>query len=140
MLSHRVVLTSITTAAMAMMVTVTQTRPAPAEYSSASYNFLVASGFLCDPNDSTACPAVARTANGDSVEIRGAGTLSLASPGSTSVQSALCLAPTEALDNCGFRIVSMDKIPSCGGGEGFSLQGWVRADRREPTTPLPRGE
>jgi hypothetical protein len=26
-------------------------------------------------------------------------------------------------------------------GEGFSLQGWVRADRKEPTpTPLPRGE
>ena len=27
----------------------------------------------------------------------------------------------------------MDKIPSYGGGEGFSLQGSVRADRKEPT-------
>jgi len=44
----------------------------------ANYNFLIASGFLCDPDDSTACPAVARASNGETIEINGAGTLGLA--------------------------------------------------------------
>jgi hypothetical protein len=44
----------------------------------ANYNFLIASAFLCDPSDSTTCPAVARAANGETVEISGAGTLSAA--------------------------------------------------------------
>jgi len=42
----------------------------------ANYNFLIASGFLCD--DSTACPAVAKADNGETIEITGAGTLGLA--------------------------------------------------------------
>ena len=41
---------------------------------SANYTFVVASGFLCDPGDSGSCPAVAKSANGDSYEISGAGT------------------------------------------------------------------
>jgi hypothetical protein len=41
-----------------------------------NYNFLIASGFLCDPNDSAACPAVARASDGETVEITGAGSLS----------------------------------------------------------------
>ena len=45
---------------------------------SGSYNFLIASGFLCDPNDSTQCPAVARASDGETIEITGAGTLGLA--------------------------------------------------------------
>jgi hypothetical protein len=44
----------------------------------ANYNLLVASGFLCDPSDSTACPAVAKAGNGATIEITGAGTLGLA--------------------------------------------------------------
>jgi hypothetical protein len=52
---------------------------APAEFgSSVNYNFLIASGFLCDPNEPSTCPAVARNSNGDTIEISGAGTLSLA--------------------------------------------------------------
>ncbi len=35
---------------------------------------MVASGFLCDPGDSGSCPAAAKSANGDSYEISGAGT------------------------------------------------------------------
>ena len=46
-----------------------------AQSNSASYTFLVAAGFLCDPGDSSACPAVVKSANGDSYEITGAGTL-----------------------------------------------------------------
>jgi hypothetical protein len=43
----------------------------------ADYNFLIASGFLCDANHSGDCPAIAQAANGESIEISGAGTLSL---------------------------------------------------------------
>ena len=49
--------------------------PVLAEGSSDDYNLLVASGFVCDPSDSSTCPAVAQTTNGDSIEISGAGTL-----------------------------------------------------------------
>ena len=45
----------------------------------ANYNLRIASAFLCDPSDSTTCPAAARAANGESIEISGAGTLSAAS-------------------------------------------------------------
>ena len=44
------------------------------QISSAGYTFVVASGFLCDSADSGSCPAVAKSANGDSYEIGGAGT------------------------------------------------------------------
>ncbi len=44
----------------------------------ANYNFLIASGFLCDPDDSALCPGVARASNGETIEISGAGTLGLA--------------------------------------------------------------
>jgi hypothetical protein len=47
---------------------------AKAQTNSANYTFVVASGFLCDPGDSGSCPAVAKSANGDSYEISGAGT------------------------------------------------------------------
>jgi len=45
----------------------------------ANYNFLIGSGLLCDSDDSTACPAVARAANEDTIDISGAGTLDVAS-------------------------------------------------------------
>lgn len=41
---------------------------------SASYVFLVASGFLCDPNNASACTATAKADPGDSYEMSGAGT------------------------------------------------------------------
>ena len=46
---------------------------------------MVASGFLCDPGDSGSCPAVAKSANGDSYEISGAGTFD---PQNKSVKAA----------------------------------------------------
>jgi hypothetical protein len=48
--------------------------PAGAQINSANYTFVVAAGFLCDPGDSGSCPAVAKSANGDSYEMSGAGT------------------------------------------------------------------
>lgn len=44
---------------------------ARAQSNAANYNFLVAAGFLCDPGDSSTCPAVVKSANGDSYEITG---------------------------------------------------------------------
>ena len=48
-----------------------------------NFNFLIASGFLCDPPDPDACPAVARASNGATIEISGAGTLDLAGESAT---------------------------------------------------------
>jgi hypothetical protein len=47
---------------------------ARAQISSTNYTFVVASGFLCDPVDSGSCAAAAKSANGDSYEMCGAGT------------------------------------------------------------------
>jgi hypothetical protein len=47
---------------------------AQSQTSPANYVFLLASGFLCDPGDSGDCPAVAKSENGDTYEISGAGT------------------------------------------------------------------
>jgi hypothetical protein len=38
-----------------------------------SYTFVLASGFLCDPDHAEACPAVAKDANGSTFEMSGAG-------------------------------------------------------------------
>ena len=55
------------------------------QISSAKYTFVVASGFLCAPVGSGSCPAVAKSANGDSYEISGAGTFE---PQNKSVKAA----------------------------------------------------
>lgn len=55
------------------------------QISSANYTLVVASGFLCDPGDSGSCPAIAKSANGDSYEISGAGTFD---PQNKSVKAA----------------------------------------------------
>ena len=78
MLSHRLVLTFIITAVIAILVTDIRSSTVSSDSGSASYNFLVASGFLCEPNDSTTCPAVARAASGETIELNGAGTFTLA--------------------------------------------------------------
>jgi hypothetical protein len=59
--------------------------PAIAQTSNSDFTLLVGSGFLCDSGDSSACPAVVKSANGDSYEISGAGTLA---PQSKSVTAA----------------------------------------------------
>jgi hypothetical protein len=50
-------------------------RPALAQNTSGDYVFLIGSGFLCDSGDSSACPAVVKSADGSSFELSGAGTL-----------------------------------------------------------------
>ena len=48
--------------------------PAAAQGNNGNYIFLLASGMLCDPGDSSACPATAKATQGDSYEMSGAGT------------------------------------------------------------------
>ena len=59
--------------------------PASAQRNPANYTFLMATGFLCDTGDSSACPAVAKSAHGDSYEMSGAGTVSAESKSVTAV-------------------------------------------------------
>ena len=59
--------------------------PAKAQTSNSNYTLLVGAGFLCDSGDSSACPAVVKTADGTSYEMSGAGTLA---PQSKSVTAA----------------------------------------------------
>ena len=51
----------------------------PPQNSNGSYIFLLASGFLCDPGDSSTCPAVTKANAGDSYEMSGAGTFEVQS-------------------------------------------------------------
>ncbi len=48
--------------------------PAVAQSNNSNYIFLLASGFLCDPGDTSTCPATAKANAGDSYEMSGAGT------------------------------------------------------------------
>lgn len=48
--------------------------PATAQSNNGNYVFLVASGFLCEPGDTSTCPATAKGNQGDSYEMSGAGT------------------------------------------------------------------
>jgi hypothetical protein len=43
----------------------------------ASYNLLIASGFLCDPTTTDDCPAVAQSGDGETIEISGVGSLDI---------------------------------------------------------------
>jgi hypothetical protein len=58
---------------------------ATAQNSSTNYTFVVASGFLCDSGDYADCLAVAKSTNGDTYEISGAGTFD---PQNKSVKAA----------------------------------------------------
>jgi hypothetical protein len=64
----------VTWVAVASLAMFLGAAPARAQDSSANYTFLVASGFLCDPGDSSTCPATAKANQGDSYEMSGAGT------------------------------------------------------------------
>jgi len=71
-LSSTLVITWVAVLSLAMFL---GAGPARAQSSSANYTFLVGAGFLCDSGDSSACPAVVKSADGASYEMSGAGTL-----------------------------------------------------------------
>ena len=47
--------------------------PARAQSNSSDYLFFVGSGFLCQSNDSSSCPAVAKSADDSTYELSGSG-------------------------------------------------------------------
>jgi hypothetical protein len=53
--------------------------PLAAQNNDNNFLFLLASGFLCDPGESSACPAAAKSNQGDSYEMSGAGILEVQS-------------------------------------------------------------
>jgi hypothetical protein len=61
------------TVATSCLATVLFAFPAVAQSNNSNYIFLLASGFLCDPGDSSTCPAMAKANQGDSYELSGAG-------------------------------------------------------------------
>ncbi len=67
----------------------------------ANYNFLIASGFLCDSDDSALCPAVARASSGETIEISGAGTVDLANKSVTAAGAFTEKTPAGAIVTTG---------------------------------------
>jgi len=74
MLKIRPSLTSVITS-MALLSLLGALFPftAAAQSNSKKYIFLLASGFVCDPGDSSACPVLVKSSQGDTYEISGAG-------------------------------------------------------------------
>jgi hypothetical protein len=78
-----------------------KTQPPGSTVATANYNFLIGSGLLCNSDDSTACPAVAKAANGNTIEINGAGTLNLAHKSVTAAGAFIQKTPTEDIVSTG---------------------------------------
>lgn len=64
---------AIVTVALPCMAIFSLAFPAMAQSNSTNYIFLLASGFLCEPGDTSTCPATAKGNPGDSYELSGAG-------------------------------------------------------------------
>ena len=79
MARNKIVSLIFITAALGMPLPATAASTASADSTSANYNLLVASGYLCDAANLGSCPAVAQAANGDSIALSGVGTLNLSS-------------------------------------------------------------
>ena len=60
-------------AALLCLALVLSSRPPMAQSNGGNYILILASGFLCDPDDTTTCPATAKANQGDSYELSGAG-------------------------------------------------------------------
>jgi hypothetical protein len=90
--------------------------------------FLIASGFLCDPNDSTTCPAVARSATGEAIEISGAGTLALSNQYVTAAGAFVEKSATwEVVTSGVWTAVSLLGFESYGISPGALLPGYRRS-------------
>jgi hypothetical protein len=62
-----------------ILITFSTVTPAKAQNAGRDYLFFVGSGFLCQSGDSSSCPAVAKSTNGSSYELSGAGTFNVMS-------------------------------------------------------------
>jgi len=119
--------------------------PAVAEDRSGDYLFLIGSGFLCDSGDSSACPAVVKSADDSTYELSGAGTLSAQSKSVTAVGTFTRRSPNGNSLETGIwianELVSFDSY----GAAPYALmrEGWVFGaarfgPRRTPMLSGPR--
>jgi len=65
---------AISEAALLCLALILSSLPTMAQSHDSNYILILASGFLCDPGDSSACPATAKASLGDSYDLSGAGT------------------------------------------------------------------
>lgn len=65
---------TISESALLCLVLILGSRPTIAQSNDNNYMLILASGFLCDPGDTTTCPATAKASEGNSYELSGAGT------------------------------------------------------------------
>jgi hypothetical protein len=67
---------TVTESALLCLVLIVSSRSAIAQTNDGDYILSLASGFLCDPGDTTTCPATAKDASSNTFEMSGAGTFS----------------------------------------------------------------
>ena len=137
----------VTRVGIGMLIVLLSVGPVRAQ-TSVDYTFLVGSGFLCDPGDSATCPAVVKSANGDSYEMSGAGSFNTQSK---SVQAAGTFAHKSAngtvLDTgvwIASELVSFDSygiVPGALRQKGVALGPQSFGPRRlpMPSGPMPTG-
>jgi len=122
------------------------TFPVVAQNDSSNYIILLASGFLCDSGDSSICPATARSNQGDSYELSGAGmfntqnnsvkatgTYTHKSPNGNTVERGVWLA-RELL-----KFDSYGTAPDALGRPGIALAPVGPKRFMMPTDPMPTG-
>ena len=124
------------------------TVPAVAQNGGSDYIFLVASGFLCDLGDSSACPGVVKSSQGDTYEMSGAGTLSTRSKSVTATGTFTHKSPDGGSLETGIwlasELVSFDSYGIAPGAlqrEGITLGPPPMGPRRMPALsgPVPAG-
>src|SRR5208337_1923983 len=109
-----------------------------AQEPSRNYTFLVASGFLCDPDHSEACPAVAKDASGNTFEMSGAGTFSALDKSVTAAGTFARKSPSGTVLDTGIWLASAFVSFNSYGLAPGALQSANRALKSMQTHPMMR--
>jgi hypothetical protein len=124
------------------------TSPLAAQSNDNNFLVLLGSGFLCDPGDVSACPATAKSNQGDSYEMSGAGTLEVQGKSVRAAGSYTHRSPSGNVLETGVwlagELVSFNSygsatnaLPRQGWASGLTLLALKRL--RMPSGPVPTG-
>jgi hypothetical protein len=122
--------------------------PARAQSNSGDYLFFVGSGFLCQPNDSSACPAVTKSAGDSTYEVSGAGTFNTKAKSVTAAGTFMHKSPNGSTLETGIwianELVSFDSYGVAPGAlrqQGVALGSQPFGPKRLPisSAPMPTG-